>query len=223
MKYFIICIIGLLVQLLFIKVELKNKYLPAVILKGTASLIFVILGFICSKQSIDLEFAKMVKFGLIFGMFGDILLNLRHVFKKIDSLIFLVGILVFLTGHVFYLLALIPLCNNTSLALFIGVVMTILILIWIFSKIEAKLAFKIFGVFYIGAIVIMTSVALINYISKTNINSLIYLIGALLFTTSDIILIFNTFGKESKPSLRIANLLLYYLGQLAIAISLLFI
>ena len=101
--------------------------------------------------------------------------------------------------------------------------MTILILIWIFSKIEAKLAFKIFGVFYIGAIVIMTSVALINYISKTNINSLIYLIGALLFTTSDIILIFNTFGKESKPSLRIANLLLYYLGQLAIAISLLFI
>ena len=58
MKYFIICIIGLLVQLLFIKVELKNKYLPAVILKGTASLIFVILGFICSKQSIDLEFAK---------------------------------------------------------------------------------------------------------------------------------------------------------------------
>lgn len=223
MKYFIICIIGLLVQLLFIKVELENKYLPAVILKGMAALVFVILGFICGQQSINLEFAKMVKLGLIFGMLGDILLNLRHLFKKIDSLIFLVGILVFLTGHIFYLLALLPLCINTLVAIIIGMVITILLLIWIFSKIEAKITFKIFGIFYIGAIVIMTSVALINYLNNPNTNGLIYLIGALLFTASDIILIFNTFGKESKKYMRIANLLLYYLGQLAIALSLLFI
>lgn len=223
MKYFIICIVGLLVQLLFIKVELENKYLTAVILKGMAALVFVILGFICGQQSINLEFAKMVKLGLIFGMLGDILLNLRHLFKKIDSLIFLVGILVFLTGHIFYLLALLPLCTNTLVAIIIGTVITILLLIWIFSKIEAKITFKIFGIFYIGAIVIMTSVASINYLNNPNTNGLIYLIGALLFTASDIILIFNTFGKESKKSMRIANLLLYYLGQLAIALSLLFI
>lgn len=223
MKYLIIGASGILVQLLFIKAEHDKKYLPAVILKGTASLIFVVLGFVCAQKSINTEFAKMVKIGLIFGMLGDILLNLRYVFEKKGTLIFLIGILVFLTGHIFYLLALLPLCTNILLAFIIGLVLTILILIWIFSKIEAKMTFKIFGVFYIGAIVIMSSVALINYFSNPQTNGLIYLLGAILFTISDIVLIFNTFGKTSKFYLRVTNLLLYYLGQLAIALSLLFI
>ncbi|MDI9540882.1 MAG: lysoplasmalogenase family protein [Bacillota bacterium] len=223
MKYLLICAIGILVQLLFIKVEHDKKYLPAVILKGIASLIFVVLGFICAQKSVNTEFARMVKMGLIFGMIGDILLNLRYVFEKKGTLIFLIGILVFLTGHIFYLLALLPLCTNKLLAFIIGLILTILILIWIFSKIEARMAFKIFGVFYIGAIVVMSSVALINYFNNPQTNSLIYLLGAILFTISDIVLIFNTFGKTSKFYLRVTNLLLYYLGQLAIALSLLFI
>ena len=223
MKYLIIGASGILVQLLFIKAEHDKKYLPAVILKGTASLIFVVLGFVCAQKSINTEFAKMVKIGLIFGMLGDILLNLRYVFEKKGTLIFLIGILVFLTGHIFYLLALLPLCTNILLAFISGLGLTILILIWIFSKIEAKMTFKIFGVFYIGAIVIMSSVALINYFSNPQTNGLIYLLGAILFTISDIVLIFNTFGKTSKFYLRVTNLLLYYLGQLAIALSLLFI
>ncbi len=44
--------------------------------------------------------------------------------------------------------------------------------------------------------------------------------GAFLFLISDIVLILNTFGKESKFSLRITNLSLYYIGQLMIALSL---
>lgn len=44
--------------------------------------------------------------------------------------------------------------------------------------------------------------------------------GAFLFLISDIVLILNTFGKESKFSLRITNLSLYYIGRLMIALSL---
>ncbi|MGI6607912.1 MAG: lysoplasmalogenase family protein [Erysipelotrichaceae bacterium] len=223
MKYFIICAIGILVQLFFIKADREKKYLLAVVLKATASLIFVILGLICSQESTDSEFAKMVIIGLVCGMLGDILLNLRYLFKKIEVIIFLVGILVFSAGHVFYLLALLPLCSNRLLAFSICFVLTVLLLIWILPKIEAELPFKIFGVFYVGIILMMTSVALINHLSFPQINSLIYLTGALLFTVSDIILIFKTFGKDGKGNIRINDLLLYYLGQLAIAISLLFI
>ena len=49
---------------------------------------------------------------------------------------------------------------------------------------------------------------------------LVYCIGAILFTASDVILIFNTFSGTTKYSLRKANIFLYYLGQLLIAYSL---
>ena len=35
-------------------------------------------------------------------------------------------------------------------------------------------------------------------------------------------LILNTFGSETKQSLRVTNVMLYYVGQLLIALSLLF-
>ena len=47
--------------------------------------------------------------------------------------------------------------------------------------------------------------------------------GAFLFLVSDIVLILNTFGPKSKFSLRVTNLSLYYVGQLLIALSLLFV
>ena len=47
--------------------------------------------------------------------------------------------------------------------------------------------------------------------------------GALLFLLSDIVLILNTFGKETKQGLRVTNIGLYYAGQILIALSLLFL
>ncbi len=90
-------------------------------------------------------------------------------------------------------------------------------------KIEANTVFKIFGVFYVGIVIIMSSVALISFITRPQIHSFIYLVGALLFTSSDLIMILKTFGKDDYQDLKINDLLLYYLGQLSIAVSLLFI
>jgi len=218
-----LCVTGILLQGLFIQIEHQKKYTPAVILKGSASLVFVILGFYCATKSQNIEFAKMVKLGLIFGMAGDILLNLRFVFPKNGQKIFLIGILVFLTGHIMYLCALLPLCSNVIAAIIVGIILTALTLMWIFSQITAKIAFKIFGVFYIGAIVIMTTIAAFNCFSHPATNAIVFLAGAILFLISDIVLILNTFGSVSKFSLRVTNLSLYYLGRLAIACSLLFI
>jgi hypothetical protein len=44
--------------------------------------------------------------------------------------------------------------------------------------------------------------------------------GALLFLASDVVLILNTFGPKSTFSMRVVNLVLYYVGQLMIALSL---
>jgi len=50
--------------------------------------------------------------------------------------------------------------------------------------------------------------------------AIVYCVGAFLFTVSDVILIFNTFSGVTKFSMRIANLSLYYVGQILIACSL---
>ena len=220
MQYLFFVPICLVIMSVFIYYEHKEKYVLAVILKGLASLCFVLFGVLCSIQALNMQFAKMVKIGLLLGLIADILLNLRFVFKKNGKLVFLVGILVFLAGHVLYLCALIPGYSYALVTTLAGIIVSALVLKWIFTQIEAEKAFKIFGVFYIGVIVIMNAFALRNFILDSQISNLIFLIGAISFLFSDIVLILNTFGKETKFSLRITNLSLYYVGQLLIAFSL---
>lgn len=220
MQYLFFVPICLIIMSVFIYYEHKEKYVLAVILKGLASLCFVLFGVLCSIQALNMQFAKMVKIGLLLGLIADIMLNLRFVFKKNGKLVFLVGILVFLAGHVMYLCALIPGYSYALVALIGGIIVSALVLKWIFTQIEAEKAFKIFGVFYIGVIVIMNAFALRNFILDSQMSNLIFLFGAISFLFSDIVLILNTFGKETKFSLRITNLSLYYVGQLLIAFSL---
>ena len=219
MSYMFLAYIGLLIQIIFIIVEQKKKYVPAVALKGTASLFFVLLGALALPLATLPTFAKVVVAGLIFGLIGDVCLNLRFVLENAGKKIFLGGILAFLIGHILYLVALIPLCEKVWVWLIVGVAVAIALLYWILTSVEAEKAFKIFGVVYIGAVVLMTAVAVGVFRTRQTPGALLYMVGAVLFTLSDIILIFNTFTKDGKAWMRPANLLLYYLGQLFIALS----
>jgi len=220
----LLAIVGMALQAIFIIVEHKEKFVPAVILKGSAAILFCIIGAVAmTTASVNQSFAKLIVFGLCFGAMGDILLNLRFVFSKIGQKIFLLGVAAFLTGHILYLCAIVPLSQNLIPCLVIGVILAAALLTWIFKTLTVKLAFKIFGVLYIGAIVLMTAVAIGNVLTAPGTAARMHAIGAVLFTLSDIVLIFNTFGKEQKFSMRITNLTLYYLGQILIAASLFFI
>ena len=225
MRYLALCILGLCIQLAFILVENKKKYVPAVILKGSASVVFVVLGLLSMRLAGDQGFARLVVAGLILGAVGDVLLNLRFVFEKAGQKIFLAGIAAFLTGHILYLAALIPGSRSLPLCLLCGAAAAALLLWWIFSRVGAvKRAFKIFGIVYIGVIVLMTAVAIGRLMAEPgSVSALLYVLGALLFTASDVVMILNTFGSTQKFSMRAANLTLYYLGQLLIAVSLQFV
>ena len=213
-------ILCLCLAALFMWTEKKENYMGAVILKGLASLCFVLVGVMAGNGG---QLAKLIVTGLLLGCIADVLLNLRWVFPKKGQLIFLVGILVFLGGHVVYLAAVLPMADNWAVCVVVGVVLTALLMKWIFSKITAKKAFKIFGVFYLGAIMLLNSVAVSNLMTAPSAFTGLFAAGALLFLISDIVLILNTFGPKSKFSLRVTNLSLYYIGQLLIATSLQFI
>ncbi|MBR4550545.1 MAG: lysoplasmalogenase [Oscillospiraceae bacterium] len=204
----------------FLWQESREKYTAAVVLKGLASLCFVALGLLCSDGT---QLARLVVFGLVLGCIADVLLNLRWVFPKTGQLIFLVGILVFLSGHILYLAAILPLSAHWAACFAIGAILTALLMVWIFKRITAKRAFKIFGVFYIGAIMLLNCTAVGNLLAAPSAFTGLFATGALLFLVSDIVLILNTFGAESRQSLRITNIGLYYVGQLLIALSLRFL
>lgn len=221
----IIClaIIGMILQGAFICVEHKEKYVAADILKGLASLMFVIIGIYLYATKSTNPLGLKIMIGLIFGMLGDILLNLRFILKKNGQKAFLIGILMFLIGHILYLAALVPQAGSFAIDAFIGAVLAAGLLTYIFKTMDVKIAFKIFGIFYLGAVIIMTVTAIHIAITTGNVQDIVYAIGAVLFTASDIVLIFNTFSGVTKFSLRITNLSLYYVGQLLIAASLFFI
>jgi len=220
MEIYVIAAIGMVLQGIFIAVEHKEKYVLADILKGLASLMFVTIGFVGYKSATMDSLGKMIAIGLIFGLVGDVLLNLRFVLKENGQKAFLLGILAFLIGHILYLCALLPIAVNTVACVIIGAVLAAALLAYIFKTMEVKIAFKIFGVFYLGAVIIMTVIAIGIAVSTGLTHDIVYAIGAVLFTASDIVLIFNTFSGVTKFSLRITNLSLYYLGQLLIAMSL---
>ena len=187
------------------------------VLKGLASLCFVTIGLICSPGT---HTAKLIVAGLIIGCVADVLLNLRMVFEEKGQPIFLVGILVFLTGHILYLAAILPLCKSKLACIVIGIVLTALLMVWIFKRITAKPAFKIFGVVYIGAIMLLNVVAVGNLIADASPFNMMFAAGAVFFLVSDIVLILNTFGDGFRQSLRNTNISLYYAGQILIALSL---
>ncbi len=205
---------------LFLWQESREKYVPAVILKGLASLCFVLLGLYFRDGS---QTARLIVIGLLLGCAADVMLNLRWVFKEKGQLIFLVGILVFLSGHVFYLAAILPMAASPLVCCLVGAALTALLMGWIFKRITAKTAFKIFGVFYIGAIVLLNCVAVGSLIASPSAFTALFAAGAVLFLVSDVVLILNTFGPESRQSLRVTNIALYYAGQLLIALSLRFL
>ena len=204
---------------LFIYHEYLEKPIHSVILKGIASLCFLITGMMNSNGSAE---ARMIVIGLALGFIADILLNLRFVFKAHAKPVFLAGILVFLAGHIAYLAAVFPECPWKLPVIIIAVLLTTVLMIWIFSQITAEKVFKLFGIVYVGAIVLLTVTATANLIHDHSTFHLLFMLGCVFFLISDIILIINTFGEKSKFSKRVVNLSMYYIGQLLIAFSLKF-
>lgn len=216
-----IVIIGVILQGIFIAVEHKEKYVTADVLKGLAALCFVIVGVTGYVTRTNDSFGMKLMIGLVFGMIGDILLNLRFVVgEEKGQKVFLLGIVSFLIGHILYLAALIPVAAHAGACAVIGAILAAALLTYIFKTMDVKLAFKIFGVFYLGAVIIMTVMAIDAAIATQTIRSIEYAIGAVLFMVSDIVLIFNTFSGTSRFSMRITNLSLYYVGQMMIALCL---
>ncbi len=223
MTLLLLAVIGIAVDILFIRSELSGKLALATVLKGTASAFFVAFGAVCFGAN-GTTFGKLILIGLVLGMIGDILLNLRNQFQGGMSMkVFALGVLAFLGGHILYIAALIRACSGmVILAAVLTAVLSVLSIPPLMKRITApSRGLKLFGYVYLVVVIAMFSCAvgvLVN-LGMAAVN-LVFVAGAFLFVISDFIMIYYTFGNKI-PVLRVTNLLCYYVGQLLIGLCIL--
>lgn len=229
MPHLLLCVACLVLMAAFIAAEHAEKYVAGVVLKGAASAAFVLAGLVAmvaidaAKDPESASYARLIVIGLAIGAVADVVLNLRYVYEKVGQLLFALGTLVFLAGHVVYTVATFPRVGFPWPFLVLGGALTVVLMRWIFQRIEANAGLKVIGVFYIGIVVVLNCLALGAFITDPSAQAAVFLCGTLLFLASDVVLILNTFGKRPRFALRVCNLTLYYIGQLLIATSLLFL
>ena len=131
---------------------------------------------------------------------------------------------IFLIGHIFYILGLSAFIGFNYLALIIGLVMTAVV--YIGSKIMDIHFGQLRILTYIYTFVIFTMVSLSimqAFGLSFDLYSISFMIGAILFGISDLLLAPIYFKGERKNLFIVGNLATYYLGQLGIALAFLFL
>jgi uncharacterized membrane protein YhhN len=220
--------ISVLILGLFLTYYYKLQKKQVLFLKTLTSVCFIGIGitsYFYNKDSIG--FFTLIFSGLICGLLGDISLGLKEIYHLEARSWFIIGICFFLTGHIFYIIA-ISQSLNSHYYLYIIMILIVMICGFAFS---IKLHFdfgslKGFIYVYLFASSVILVVSVLNAYYDPIRYKIAFAIGATLFIASDYVLSFLYFKKlkpDLKKVLKRINLSLYYIGQFLIALSIYFI
>ena len=236
-------IVGICVALafasLFIVVRIKKGGVDGIVTKALASFGFVALGlFLMATKAGQNDFSRyssiVILCGLVCGLIGDVLLDLKVVYPFHEDKYLTFGMLSFLFGHLFFIgsMGVIFAGNATKTITFPIIFIVIMsavfaVGIWFVTSRYMHLDYgkhALLSTIYAG-VLLFTTVFSIYLAFSTMLTSLfIMAVGFVLFLASDLVLSLQYFGgKQSIKSLIILNHLLYYLAQILIAVSIYFI
>jgi uncharacterized membrane protein YhhN len=223
---------------LFINSIVKKKRMKGFYLKGFTSLTFMLVfaigvyDFYVKNNGLTLSlidnkyliFTLFIGLGLVCGLLGDLFLEVQYFYdKEKDSQIFS-GMIAFFIGHIFYIVALSALIGFNYLSMIIGLVFTLVVAV---GGIVLKMNFgKLKLPSYLYTFIIFTMVGQSMFLAidnQFNLFSIVLMLGAILFGISDLLLAPIYFKGDKRVSFAIANLATYYLAQLFIALSILFL
>lgn len=154
---------------------------------------------------------------LFFGFLGDVFL-----IKSKNSKFFIMGLLSFLIGHIFYIVELFKNINfkNFYFIYLFSLLIPILISYFVYNKIKNYLgSFKTPVIMYISIIATMLCLSIFYFLTNTTSLPLIAMLGAILFVLSDSILSISTFkGSFKRDSFFI--MITYIMAQFLLSYSL---
>ncbi len=221
---------------LFLKYSWPNKCWKSFRLKMVCASLFVITGVCCMFWADNFSvYAKYMLIGLIFGAIGDLFLHL--ITDK--QIVFGIGLLSFLVGHIFYIVAFgkalkdqIPQASvfDWRAILIVLVIFACLVVYAVKSKMKFGIAAVPVALYALTiSMMLITSFQICGRFFLEGFDNDIATIctigiGAILFVLSDGSLALLLFGgKEKNRPLKIFNIVTYFAGQIFLATSILFI
>ena len=233
LKYFLLGL-AIILTAIFIFVRVKKGGVIALYTKALASVGFIAIAIFGAYESMLGLASSFILLGLIMGLLGDIVLDLKVVYKEDNDSHLNAGMLCFGVGHIFYFIALTILVSNTLYLtnkllpiLLVGALVGVLFTVGVvfLAKPMLKLdfgKFKIQTILYTFILSFMTAYSIGVTIFAKKV--LLFAIGLLFILISDLVLSNQYFGgKQDDKFFTFLNHSIYYMGQIAIAMLLFFI
>ena len=218
----------------FVYEKIKKYSVKAAILKSLVSVLFIsvaLFGWHSGEGSGEL-FGLLFVLGLVFGLLGDVWLDLKYVFPEENTLFTYAGFCVFGVGHILFLSAMLSKYALPGKELYVIVPFALAVLMSLGNSMTEKLMKLNFGSY--KGIVIAYGVLLFSTMLVSgglcvlhgwqDMTLKLIFIGSVLFTLSDLVLSGTFFGEgHERPVDIILNYIFYYGAQFTLALSLLFL
>ena len=212
MLFAAVFLVGIVSAIAFIWERTKRGGVRALLLKAFTSVMFVACGAVGAVEAAgsgNSHFALMVLMGLVFGLMGDIWLDLKWVYQEDNDTYTFAGFGSFIIGHLMFITAVILKYANNSKLIYICLLYTSDAAVF-YTFIVSFMAFLCGGL------------ALMNDFKIFSLNMMFA--GGIFFALSDLILSGTYFGVgKRRPIDIITNHGTYYAAQFLIASSLIFL
>ncbi len=223
-------IFSILLCFLFCIVRSSKAGVPSLVLKSLASICFLLSGF-CAIYTVGLSnVSALILVGLIFGLLGDILLDLKVMYPEQNNQYFIYGTTAFAIGHAFYFVACTLYANaNTPNIILWSVLVSVAVsalLTTVILLVSKKMNMNFGKMIYVVCAYSAVLTFMLSYtiaIAIFNPIFWIFAVGIGLFFFSDLVLSMQYFGGKTQKVLIYVNHILYYLAQMLIAISIIWI
>ncbi len=198
-------------------------------LKTLASICFILCGIYSIGLNGSNPISLLILAGLIMGLIGDIILDLKIMYPQQSDNYFIVGTTSFAVGHIFYFVAGLMYFNEVSthnllwyLLASVGVAALLTGIIILVSRKMGMNFGKVFGLVVTYSFILTFMVAFSAAIAIFNPMFWIFAAGMIVFFLSDLVLSMQYFGGRSEKIFIYINHILYYIAQVMLAFFILF-
>lgn len=230
MFYYVVLAVGVVVSLIFCVQRSRGYSVKNLIFKSVSSLCYLLTAvFALINHSEAYTYGSLIIMGGALGLVGDILLDLKGIYKQQERIYLKAGFIFFLVGHIFYIFSIIYSLKIKWWLVLIAAVISIVIGVMTVAmanvmKVHYGAYRKIVAVYVAFLAMTMVTAIIAAFVSEFQKGYVIMAVGSILFMLSDAVLSNTFFGRgKDKPFHLFINHFLYYSGQYLIAASVMFV